>query len=328
MLWLWLFISGLILVIVLLLIKIHLLRKSAKEIECSFAEKLITDSNTLIDISSNDKYMCHLANEINIQLRKLRAERRKFQKGDIELKNAVTNVSHDLRTPLTAIYGYLDLLEQEEKSEKVNRYIAVIKNRTEMLKQLTEELFRYSVILTSEEDLKIEPMVTKIIEMENVPTYFNDSKTFLAITYLKPTSNETRGLYLPDCDSSEALEYCESSMPDGFRRIKKMIYTKCDFDDISFSVFSILHELGHWIQYKDFIDKGHTDPDFISTYELQRAILYTQRNNEYKKCKSKQDIINLNTKYDTLYAELPTEKYADDFALKRLLEHVTIFKQD
>ena len=51
MLWLWLFISGLILVIVLLLIKIHLLRKSAKEIECSFAEKLITDSNTLIDLS-------------------------------------------------------------------------------------------------------------------------------------------------------------------------------------------------------------------------------------------------------------------------------------
>ena len=128
MLWLWLFISGLILIIILLLIKIHLLRKSAQEIESSFSEKLITDSNTLIDISSNDKYMRHLANEINIQLRKLQAERRKFQKGDLELKNAVTNISHDLRTPLTAIYGYLDLLEQEEKSETVNRYIAVIRN--------------------------------------------------------------------------------------------------------------------------------------------------------------------------------------------------------
>ena len=172
MLWLWLFISGLILVIILLLIKIHLLRKSAKEIECSFSEKLITDSNTLIDISSNDKYMCHLANEINIQLRKLRAERRKFQKGDIELKNAVTNVSHDLRTPLTAIYGYLDLLEQEEKSEKVNRYIAVIKNRTEMLKQLTEELFRYSVILTSEEDLKIE----KSLRPQTLSEYIGQEK--------------------------------------------------------------------------------------------------------------------------------------------------------
>ena len=105
MLWLWLFISGLILIIILLLIKIHLLRKSAQEIESSFSEKLITDSNTLIDISSNDKYMRHLANEINIQLRKLQAERRKFQKGDLELKNAVTNISHDLRTALTAIYG-------------------------------------------------------------------------------------------------------------------------------------------------------------------------------------------------------------------------------
>ena len=118
MLWLWLFISGLILVIVLLLIKIHLLRKSAKEIECSFAEKLITDSNTLIDISSNDKYMCHLANEINIQLRKLRAERRKFQKGDIELKNAVTNVSHDLRTPLTAILAIWIYLNKKKKVKK------------------------------------------------------------------------------------------------------------------------------------------------------------------------------------------------------------------
>ena len=49
MLWLWLFISGLILIIILLLIKIHLLRKSAQEIESSFSEKLITDSNTLID---------------------------------------------------------------------------------------------------------------------------------------------------------------------------------------------------------------------------------------------------------------------------------------
>ena len=89
-----------------------------------------------------NNYMRHLANEINIQLRKLQAERRKFQKGDLELKNAVTNISHDLRTPLTAIYGYLDLLEQEEKSETVNRYIAVIRNRTKMLKQLMQ--FKYS----------------------------------------------------------------------------------------------------------------------------------------------------------------------------------------
>ena len=65
MLWLWLFISGFDLNNYLATHQIHLLRKSAQEIESSFSEKLITDSNTLIDISSNDKYMRHLANEIN-----------------------------------------------------------------------------------------------------------------------------------------------------------------------------------------------------------------------------------------------------------------------
>lgn len=172
MLWLWLFISGLILVIISLFIKIHLLRKSAKEIECSFSERLLTDSNTLIDISSNDKRMRHLANEINIQLRKLRDERRKFQLGDLEVKAAMINISHDLRTPLTAICGYLDLLEQEEKSETVNRYTAVIRNRTEMLKQLTEELFRYSVILASAEALKIEPVVINNILEESIASFY------------------------------------------------------------------------------------------------------------------------------------------------------------
>lgn len=116
--------------------------------------------------------MRHLAAEINIQLRQLQTERRKFQKGDLELKNAITNISHDLRTPLTAIYGYLDLLEQEEKSETVNRYIAVIRNRTEMLKQLTEELFRYSVILASEEDLNLEPVVINNVLEESISSFY------------------------------------------------------------------------------------------------------------------------------------------------------------
>ena len=54
----------------------------------------------------------------------------------------MSNVSHDLRTPLTAICGYLDLLEREEKSENTARYLSLIENRVDAMKQLTEELFR------------------------------------------------------------------------------------------------------------------------------------------------------------------------------------------
>ena len=130
--WLWVLIGIMGMIIIALSVKIFILQKAAKEIETAFTDRLITDTNTLIDISTGDKYMRGLANAVNIQLRKLRAQRHRFMQGDTELKNAVTNISHDLRTPLTAICGYLDLLEQEDKSETVRRYLEIIRNRTEI----------------------------------------------------------------------------------------------------------------------------------------------------------------------------------------------------
>lgn len=154
------YLSSAIIGILLLLVfalcaKVYFLRKSARQIAEAFKEKLATDTNTLIDSPSLDPHMRNLAAELNTQLRQLRAERRHFQQGDLELKEAVTDISHDLRTPLTAICGYLELLEREEKSKAVQRYLSQIENRVEAMKSLTEELFRYSVI-TSAHDLKPE----------------------------------------------------------------------------------------------------------------------------------------------------------------------------
>lgn len=146
-----LIIGILLLIIFALAAKICFLRKSAREIADAFRDRLTADTNTLIDISSRDSYMRKLAADINTQLRLLRSKRHRYQQGDLELKEAVTNISHDLRTPLTAINGYLDLLEREEKGDNVQRYLAQIKNRTEVLKSLTEELFRYSVVNSSQE---------------------------------------------------------------------------------------------------------------------------------------------------------------------------------
>ena len=141
----------LLLIIFVLLAKVYFLRKSAQEISEAFHDRLTADTNTLIDISTRDPYMRQLAADINMQLRLLRKQRHKYLTGDRELKEAGTNISHDLRTPLTAICGYLDLLEREEKSENTARYLSLIENRVDAMKQLTEELFRYSVILSTEE---------------------------------------------------------------------------------------------------------------------------------------------------------------------------------
>lgn len=141
------------LIIIVLAAKVWFLRRSAKEISEAFRDRLAADTNTLIDISSRDARMRQLASEINSQLRLLRKERHRYQQGDLELKEAVTNISHDLRTPLTAISGYLDLLEGEDKSEKAASYLVQIRSRTQELNSLTEELFRYSIV-TSARELK------------------------------------------------------------------------------------------------------------------------------------------------------------------------------
>ena len=150
----------------------HILQKSVKEIEIAVVDRLVTDTNVLIDISSSDKNMCRLANTVNKQLRKLRTERRRFQQGDLELKNAVTNISHDLRTPLTAICSYLELLEQEEKSATVNRYIEIIKDRVDILKQLSEELFKYSVIISTKNNITKEQVIINTVLEESIAAFY------------------------------------------------------------------------------------------------------------------------------------------------------------
>lgn len=157
--------------VILLLIKIYFMKKSAGEITEKLSEKLSADTNTLIDISSGDMDMRALAEKLNVQLRQLREERRRFQHGDTELKEAVTNISHDLRTPLTAVFGYLDLLEREEKSDTVQQYLVQIRGRTEAMKTLTEELFRYSIV-ASAQPLKYEKLCINSVLEESLAEFY------------------------------------------------------------------------------------------------------------------------------------------------------------
>lgn len=134
--------------LILCTIKINSLHRAADELRREFGERISQDTNVGIDISSSDKKMRQLAADLDQQLKLLRKEHIRYTQGDQELKAAVTNISHDLRTPLTAICGYMNLLSQEEVSETVREYLSIIDNRIRTMKELTEELFRYSVILS------------------------------------------------------------------------------------------------------------------------------------------------------------------------------------
>lgn len=153
-------------------VKLFLIKKSAREIRESLEEKLSENTNTPISVSSGDKDIRSLAASLNGQLEILNEKRHIYEQGDSELKRAITNISHDLRTPLTAICGYLDLLERESDSQEISGYIKIIKNRTEAMKKLTEELFGYSVIMAGESRLEINPLTVNDVLEESIAAFY------------------------------------------------------------------------------------------------------------------------------------------------------------
>ena len=153
----WVLAAGLALLALGLGIKVALLRHGIKGLRQDLAERRGQDTNTLLSLPCRDRELRRLASALNQELRALRQERLRYQQGDKELKEAVVNISHDLRTPLTAISGYLQLLQGQDLPPDTRRYLEQIGGRTQAMKRLTEELFRYSVVV-SEENLAREPV--------------------------------------------------------------------------------------------------------------------------------------------------------------------------
>ncbi len=139
-----------IVVILILILKIIVIKKSVRELRADFAARGELDSNTLIGITSRDRDLRLLADDLNKTLVKLRSTYHRYELGDNEVKTAVTNMAHDLRTPLTAVMGYIELAKKQEMTKETAKYIAIIEERCRYMKKLTEELFDYSVVSSSE----------------------------------------------------------------------------------------------------------------------------------------------------------------------------------
>ena len=82
--------------------------------------------------------------------RRIRSERMKI--------DLITNVSHDLKTPLTSIIGYIDLLEKEELSPQCRDYVTVLAKKAERLRVMIQDIFEVSKATSGNLELHIEPI--------------------------------------------------------------------------------------------------------------------------------------------------------------------------
>lgn len=114
-------------------------------------------SGKKIDVSLFDEKLEQLAGQINAQSRLMDEAEAQNKRIRQEYRQAAVNMSHDIRTPLTSIRGYIQLLEgdfitPEEKRE----YIEIVKNRTGRLQSLLDDFFELAVIESPDDDLKTE----------------------------------------------------------------------------------------------------------------------------------------------------------------------------
>ncbi len=152
-------------VILFLTVKLILMKRSLRDMAKDFREITKTDTNAVLSVSSRDKDVRLLAKELNDTIKDVRKAYLRYNEGDMEMKMSITNISHDLRTPLTAILGRIELLRDADKSDEVREALDIIENRARYMKDLTEELFEYSVILSSDEEpVKEEILINQLLE--------------------------------------------------------------------------------------------------------------------------------------------------------------------
>lgn len=157
-----------------LIIKVLVLERAFGEIDEQVKDHLDGTNSSVFQLTTSDKAARKLANDLNEALQELHEERVFLKDGDKRMKENVTAISHDLRTPLTAINSYVDLLENESDEDKRKEYLERIKDRTSELKDLTGELFKYSVSSDVQYDsqLSSEPLdLQNIIENSLISFY-------------------------------------------------------------------------------------------------------------------------------------------------------------
>ena len=162
----------LILVIIFLISKIVIINLSIKEIEINIEKILKEDSNRLITISTNNINLKKLANNLNLYIYEFRKQEKKYKNGNQELQKSITNISHDLRTPLTAIKGYIDLIEKDNLNKKQSNYLKIISDKVDILTTLTEQLYDYSKCLDLKDKIKKEKVCINDILEDVLVSYY------------------------------------------------------------------------------------------------------------------------------------------------------------
>lgn len=167
----WIICALLAVAVIALACRLVSVRKNMKKLAHLVDESLSLGITEKIVLKTDDKHLKELVSALNNELSRLYELHTGYLAGDRELKEAVTNIAHDLRTPLTAIHGYIDLLSKTDDPAEAKKYISAIENRVTAITHLTEELFEYSVISSASTRAAVPTDICRVLEDTLIASY-------------------------------------------------------------------------------------------------------------------------------------------------------------
>lgn len=172
---LWLIIIILILVIGVLSAYILLYKREIKDMVKRLQFIRDNDTNKKIGIQIKVKEINELAIQLNHLINYYKVEKIAISKAQQEFKEEITNISHDLRTPLTSISGYVQMLESgNATADKKSEYYSIIRRRIETLVKMLDEFFEFTRIESDEYPLLIEKINVSSVLTDVISMFYYD----------------------------------------------------------------------------------------------------------------------------------------------------------
>ena len=136
----------LVLISLMLITRLILIRRNLKEISRELNNTKNEDYNRQLKVTLSDKTVEKLAADMNQNLDYQKSLKMETEKSRRQLEQSISDIAHDLRTPLTVIKGNLQMLEREELSDKGREYLDISRRKADTLKGMVDEFFELSVL--------------------------------------------------------------------------------------------------------------------------------------------------------------------------------------
>ena len=149
-------------------------QRQVKDICRQLAFLMKHDSNMLIHREFGLGGIGMLSDRLNDLLELRRKEKQYYQEKETLIADTYTNLSHDIRTPLTSLDGHFQLMEACENVEEQRRYLNIIHERIHSLNEMLEELFMFTKLKNESYRLELTSCCINRILKETVFSYYDE----------------------------------------------------------------------------------------------------------------------------------------------------------